>query len=163
MPNRRLTNWAVSNVNNGIGPTSGAQSNFDVLGPYRLDTGVSSLQGHTVVRTLGEVAIKPDTPFVQTQQFTFGLIVLRGASVDIDPEQNNADWLWWDSFSVDGLGREHTSAVFEPGLTRRRVDSRAMRKLPGTDVSLWWVLKSATTAVTSNRYSVNLRVLLKLP
>jgi len=157
----RRTAWGIFIIEDEVNAAA-TQDNKDMTAAFKLDMGVSTLDGFTLVRTIGTLCVRSDT--VQDGLDTgcvLGMTSWRGVSVDLDPAVNNNDWFWWDGFTVPGLGRESLASDFETDQIIRRIDSRAQRKLTGTDMNLFACVKN--TGATVQTWSMYVRMLFKLP
>ena len=157
---RRLTQWGIFNDTRTLAGTSSA--NINVGAAFLAEQGIATLRGHTVTRTLGEVAIRPTPASTGMQTFAMGLLVVGGGATPVsNPNDDNADYFWYYAGSVGQDGSE-TSIGFFGGTTRYiHIDSRAQRKIAAMEASVWLQIRNVTTG--SFLINTRGRILYKLP
>ena len=127
---KRYSQWMRSRVDALV--LSGATLEFNMSGvDFVPSTGLESLRGYTMVRMIGELAIRPTVPLATGVGQFAAAVMLQGGrtSPNVNPNNENADYLWWYGGAVGYEGAE-TSAGFFGGITRYiRIDNRAMRRV----------------------------------
>ena len=130
---------------------------------FILTEGLGSLRGYTLVRTIGEIAIRPVVPSSSgVLDFATAFLNVGGnAAPAVAPQSQSADYTWWYGGSAGLDGSEVAAGSFGATTRYLRVDSRAQRKTSQQEQNYFWIFQNASTATLTVFMSV--RCLYKLP
>jgi len=155
---RRQSQWFTAHS----GPTdvlSGVILSVDFTAAYLVASGLGSMRGYTLVRTLGELAIRPATTAgTEILDCAAGIIIMTGgAAPNVSPQTDNADWLW---HYTGGVGQD---GGFAMNARTRYIDvsSLAQRKQAQQETRIFFVFQNASAVLV--RIHIGLRQLFKLP
>ena len=161
---KRQSVWFPGNQESLV--LAGAAFITNLANIFTVLSGLNSLRGYTLVRTIGTVSVRPLAP-ASTGLAEYGAGIMMNATSDpptpavIDPRASPVDWIWWLGASV-GLEGAETSDTFFGAFTRYHpIDSRAMRKHASQGSTLFWSFKNDSAVSLTVHFS--LRMLFKLP
>ncbi len=159
---RRPMSWVVGEaIPQGL--AAGSQQEIDLLAS-RSDFQRTDV---TVTRVRGAGFLRATSDGVADHEMVLGIIVITqqaftvgGTSVP-DPDQDNADWLWWNQvYSVPAFQEDSAGVSRIINLpTMFEIDSKAQRKMNEENQTLVLVIKNAGSVTI--QFGMRLRSLLK--
>jgi len=143
--------------------TSGVIREVDLTAIFQASAGLNSLRGYTLIRMIGELAVRPvATGSSGLLDYATGFVnVGAGANPNLVPQDDNASYTWYYTGNVGNEGAEVSSGVFGAYTRYIKIDSRAMRKTSQQEERFFYLFHNASTL--SMTVGVGVRCLYKLP